>query len=305
MLATTATTAMAKPIVVDGASSADALEPSCNRKLFVLSGLNGGSSRLGFILGITAGQYDKLRPIPACPDSLAIVRRSAVLACARWYLVYQAGPPMFSTADRPDDPTRWTAPAPFFATTPGIIDKNGGWLDFWVICDAGSCHPFFSDDKGRFYRSTTSVEQFPRGFSEPVVVMADAEAARLYEACNVYKLKSSGKFLALIEAFDQGSESRRYFRSFTADKLDGAWTVLHDGAASPFAGERNVAFAGAPWTRDISHGELIRAGYDETLLLDDTTPLRYLFQGFPPNASTDDYGAIPWSLGLLTQKPGG
>src|SRR5579863_9559899 len=61
----------------------------------------------------------------------------------RWYLVFQSGPPMFATADDPGDPTKWTTPAPFFSHTPAAVEKNGGWLDFWVICDAQSCYLFF------------------------------------------------------------------------------------------------------------------------------------------------------------------
>jgi endo-1,4-beta-xylanase len=218
----------------------------------------------------------------------------------KWYLVYQSGPPMFSTADDPGTPSQWTPPAPFFQATPSIIEKNGGWLDFWVICDAKACHLFFSDDKGRFYRSSTSASQFPRGFSEPIVVMEDPEAGRLYEACNVYKLPS-GQYLTLIEALDRSSSSRRYFRSWTATSLDGPWTVVHDDATAPFAGERNVTFDGEPWTRDISHGELLRAGYDETMLIDPSS-FTYLFQGYPPGHDPADYAAIPWSLGLLESK---
>ena len=98
--------------------------------------------------------------------------------------------------------------------------------------------------------------------------MQDAEAGRLFEACNVYKINGSNKYLALIEAFDKTSDYRRYFRSWTADSLEGPWTVLHDDATSPFAGKLNVSFDGAAWTDDISHGEMIRAGYDETMAID-------------------------------------
>ena len=219
----------------------------------------------------------------------------------KWYLVFQSGPPMFATADDPGDPTKWTEPAPFFARTPEIVEKNGGWLDFWVICDAQSCYLFFSNDHGRWYRSKTTVAKFPYGFSDPVVAMEDAEAGRMFEACNVYKISGTNRFLALIEAFDGSSESRRYFRSWIATNLDGPWTPLHEDGAAPFAGARNVAFAAAPWTRDISHGEMIRAGYDETMVIDGTKP-QYLFQGFDPEAPTGDYNSIPWRLGLLTLK---
>jgi endo-1,4-beta-xylanase len=217
----------------------------------------------------------------------------------KWYLVFQSGPPMFATADDPGDPTKWTEPAPFFARTPAIVEKNGGWLDFWVICDAEACYLFFSNDHGRWYRSKTSLARFPYGFSDPVVVLEDAEAGRIFEACNVYKLAGTNRYLALIEAFDGSSQSRRYFRSWIADSLDGPWTSVHQDGAAPFVGARNVRFDGASWTRDISHGEMIRARYDETMVIDGTK-LQYLFQGFDSQAPTGDYNAKPWRLGLLT-----
>ena len=136
----------------------------------------------------------------------------------KWYLVFQSGPPMFSTNDDPGDPTKWTEPAPFYAKEPTIVAQNGGWLDFWVTCDTANCHMFFSNDKGRWYHSKTSIGKFPYGFSEPEVAMEDAEAGRLFEACNVYKIAGTNKYLALIEAFDGSSNQRRYFRSWTSER---------------------------------------------------------------------------------------
>jgi len=222
----------------------------------------------------------------------------------KWYLVYQAGPPKFSTADDPSDPTKWTQPAPFFSATPAIITQNGGgWLDFWVICDSASCHLFFSDNHGRWYTSKTAIDQFPNGFGEPVVVMQDTNAGRMFEASNVYKMNGTNQYLALIEAFDQTSGGRRYFRSWIADSLDGPWLPWQSSGSYPFAGSQNVTFQGSPWTNDISHGEAIRAGYDETLAIEPCN-LRYLFQGDDPTANTGgDYNKIPWRIGLLTQNP--
>jgi endo-1,4-beta-xylanase len=217
-----------------------------------------------------------------------------------WYLVFQSGPPMFSTADDPGDPTKWSMPQPFYPRLPKIIGEEG-WLDFWVICDAELCHLFFSNDHGRWYKSKTPIDRFPRGFGEPVVVMEDSEAGRLFEACNVYKINGTNRYLALIEAFDKSSEHHRYFRSWTADSLEGPWTVLHDDATAPFTGVRNVSFEGDAWTDDISHGEMLRAGHDETMAIDGAK-LRFLYQGFARGAATSDYNAIPWQLGLLTLK---
>ena len=218
-----------------------------------------------------------------------------------WYLVFQSGPPMFATAQDPADPTQWTSPAPFFAKTPPIVDQNGGWLDFWVICDAEFCHLFFSNDKGRWYKSKTPVAKFPYGFGDPVVVLEDAEAGRIFEASNVYRINGTNEYLALIEAFDKSSNGRRYYRSWIADSLEGPWKPVHESGTSPFAGKQNVTFDGAAWTDDISHGEMIRAGYDETMAIDGSR-LQYLYQGFSPSKSSSDYNSIPWRLGLLTLK---
>lgn len=220
----------------------------------------------------------------------------------KWYLVYQAGPPMYSTTSDPTDPTSWTAPAPFFSATPPTVAQYGGnWLDFWVICDDTNCHLFFSDNHGRWYDSETPIGQFPNGFGDPVVALQDATAGRLFEASNVYKMDGTSQYLALIEAFDQTSDNHRYFRSWVADSLEGPWLPWQASGSFPFAGQENVTFQGSPWTNDISHGEAIRSGYDETLTIS-PCHLRYIFQGDDPTADAGgDYNKIPWRLGLLTQ----
>jgi endo-1,4-beta-xylanase len=221
----------------------------------------------------------------------------------KWYLVFQSGPPQYSTNDDVANPAGWTTPVNFFATEPAVVTQNqgsGGWLDFWTICDTANCYLFFSDDNGTFYRSQTDIGSFPSGFANTVVVMQDPTPGRLFEASNVYRMKGTGQYLALVEAFDATSFYHRYFRSWTADSLDGTWTPLQDTFAAPFASTSNVTFPGTPWTADISHGEMIRDGYDETLTID-TCNLQYLYQGYDPSAPTNPYNGIPWKLGLLTK----
>ncbi len=41
---------------------------------------------------------------------------------------------------------------------------NGGWIDFWTICDTANCCLFFSDDNGHLYRAQTTLANFPNGF---------------------------------------------------------------------------------------------------------------------------------------------
>ncbi len=223
-----------------------------------------------------------------------------------WYLVYQSGPPTYSTTTNIDDPTTWTAPAQFFNAEPAIVTQNkgtsGGWLDFWVICDDANCYLFFSDDNGHWYRSQTTAADFPDNFGDPVIVLSDANPYHLFEASNVYALTGTGKYLAMIEAFDADSSYHRYFRSWTADTLDGDWTPLADTFANPFASTANVTFTmPPPWTADISHGEMLRDGYDQHLSVS-PCHLRYLYQGVDPTMTNPDggYNHIPWRLGLLT-----
>jgi hypothetical protein len=130
--------------------------------------------------------------------------------------------------------------------------------------------------------------------------MQDTPAGRLFEASNVYKIKGADKYLALVEAFDASSNYRRYFRSWTADTLDGAWTPLQDTFTMPFASTANVTFSEQPaWSSDISHGEMLRDGTDQHLVVD-TCHLQYLYQGVDPTMLTLPYNSLPWRLALLT-----
>ena len=225
----------------------------------------------------------------------------------KWYLVFQSGPPQYSTNDDIENPAGWTAPRSFYSSEPPTVTQtkgaSGGWLDFWVICDQSNCHLFFSDDNGHWYRGQTTVADFPGGFGDPVVVLRDdASPSRLFEASNVYKLAGAEKYLALVEAYDADSRYKRYFRSWTADALDGVWTPLQDTYTMPFASTANVTFAEQPpWTQDISHGEMIRDGYDQFLSVD-SCHLQYLYQGLDPASQGLPYNSLPWRLGLLGSR---
>ncbi|MEE1940060.1 non-reducing end alpha-L-arabinofuranosidase family hydrolase [Streptomyces sp. TRM 70361] len=219
-----------------------------------------------------------------------------------WYLVYQTGLPSYSVSSDPSDPTSWSEPRNFMSAEPAIVTRNKGdghWLDFWVICDAADCHLFSSDDNGHIYRAQTSVQDFPNGFGNTVIAMEDSDPNRLFEGTAVYRVGDTGEYLLLQEAI--GSDGRRWYRSFTSGRIEGPWNPLADTESNPFARSNNVTFpAGTPaWTRDFSHGELIRADNDQTLTIDPCR-LQFLYQGLDPNAG-GDYIALPWRMGLLTQ----
>ncbi|MGW3037946.1 non-reducing end alpha-L-arabinofuranosidase family hydrolase [Streptomyces sp. NPDC001178] len=217
-----------------------------------------------------------------------------------WYLVYQTGNASYSTNPDISNPNGWSAPRNFYSSMPDIIRQNiggGYWVDMWVICDSANCYLFSSDDNGHLYRSQTTVGQFPNGFTNTVIAAQDSNKYALFEASNVYKVQGSNQYLLLVEAV--GSDGRRYFRSWTASSLAGSWSPLAASESNPFARSSNVAFPAGAWSRDISHGEMIRAGYDQTLTIP-ACKLQYLYQGKDPNAG-GDYNSLPWRLALLTQ----
>lgn len=218
----------------------------------------------------------------------------------KWYLVYQTGNASYSTNDDISNPNGWSAPKNFYPKMPDIISQNignGFWVDMWVICDHTDCYLFSSDDNGHLYRSQTKISDFPNGFSDPVIAAQDANRFNLFEASNVYKVRGSDQYMLIVEAI--GSDGRRYFRSWTSGSIAGTWKPLADTEDNPFARASNVAFPDGAWTHDISHGEMIRAGHDQTLTIDPCR-IQYLYQGMDPSAG-GDYNSLPWRLGLLTQ----
>lgn len=216
----------------------------------------------------------------------------------KWYLVFQSPQPRYSTSDDIGDPMSWSAPQDFFDGTPRSVVE--GWLDYWIICDETHAYLFFPDDHGRLYRSRTELGTFPRGFDEPIVVLQEADARDLFEGSCVYRIKGTDQFLLLVECI--GEKGPRYYRAFTANRLDGTWTPLPgaDSEVTPFAGNANVSSAdGSPlWTDGISHGELLRDGNDETMTIDPDN-LCFLYQGLPHGTKEPNYALLPYRLALL------
>lgn len=220
---------------------------------------------------------------------------------ATWYLIYQTQEPAYSTSKNPSDVNSWS-PMTRFMSMPSIIkNSDTGGIDYWIICDEVNCYMFFSGDNGALYRNQTTKAEFPNGFDpeQTVIVMQAANKYDLFEASNVYRIKGENRYLLIVEALGDG----RYFRSWISDRLDGCWTALADRQGEPFAGYANVT--GADWSNDgISHGEVLRDNPDETMTVEVSRNLRYLFQGRTKTGKSadgkDSYNLNEYSLGLLT-----
>ena len=169
------------------------------------------------------------------------------------------------------------------------------WLDFWVICDQAKAHLFYTSLDGQMWRRETKKSDFPVGWSEPVLALR----GDIFEASHTYKLKGRSEYLTIIEAQGGG---RRYYKAYLAQRLEGPWRGLADSLAKPFAADANVQQE-PEWTASISHGELLRAGVDETMEVDPAR-VRFVFQGASDQEYRgQSYGAIPWRLGILEMKP--
>jgi len=217
----------------------------------------------------------------------------------KWYLIYQMGVPgakrmwvAYSTTTTIADPDSWTQAGPILDG--GRKDpREVGGLDYWIICDAERAYLFLTSLNGKMWRLWTSLADFPRGFGHCELAL---EAA-IFEASHTYRLKGTDPYLTIVE-----ENGRRYYKAYLADRLDGKWTPVADTADHPFAGWKNIRPARGvePWTDNVSHGELIRDGYDQTLTVDPGN-LRLVFQGMlDKDKSGKGYGRFQWRIGMLT-----
>ena len=216
-----------------------------------------------------------------------------------WYLVYQMGVPnaskmwvAYSTNSDITDPSAWTQAKAMLDGGKADPRQVGG-LDYWIICDEQRAYLFLTSLNGKMWRLWTDLEDFPRGFDHCELALE----ARIFEASHTYRLKGMDKYLTVIE-----ENGRRYYKAYLADRLDGKWIPVADTVERPFAGWTSIRPGPgvSKWTDNVSHGELIRHGCDQTLTVD-PNHLRFVFQGMlDAHKSGKGYGQFQWRIGMLT-----
>lgn len=209
-----------------------------------------------------------------------------------WILAYQWGM-RYRTSKTPDNFSSWGQEQSLMTGDP-TGGRGTGPIDQALICDDKNCYLFFNDDAGGVYRGSMPIAQFPSAFTNVTRIMNESTSV-IFEGIQVYSIKGSNKYLMIIE-----NNGTRAFRAWTTEDLGGQWTPLQGANTTqePFAGEANVTWPDGKWTRDISHGDLVRENPSEKMEID-PCHLQLLYQGRDPNVSAD-YGALPYRPGLLT-----
>ena len=198
-----------------------------------------------------------------------------------WYLVYQDGThgAAYATTTNIADPKSWSGPKSFG------ISGNMGW-DYFVICDNSYAYMYNtpSDGSGKLYVRRTSLSNFPSGWGSPSVAISDT-----FEGANVYKSLADGKYYLTIEDQKDG----RYYELWQSGSAGGPWSKV----AEKWAWRGNLQYKADRWTTNVSHGEFIRAGYDQKMEINDINRVDFLIQG--TNNLSGPYQKINWDLGVI------
>lgn len=198
-----------------------------------------------------------------------------------WYLIYQDGThgAAYATTTNIADPKSWSGPKSLG------MSGNMGW-DYYVICDDSYAYMYNtpSDGSGRLFVRKTSLSNFPTGWGAPSVALSDT-----FEGANVYKSLADGQYYLTIEDQKDG----RYYELWTSKNAGGPWNKL----AEKWAWRGNLSYKADKWTSNVSHGEIIRAGYNQKLEINNIDRVEFLIQG--TNSLSGPYQQIIWDLGVI------
>ena len=208
----------------------------------------------------------------------------------KWYLIAQADygnkyAPVYSITTNISDPNSWSEVKP-------LVNKfeNDKWIDFWIIADDNYVYLFYTRNHQEMWNMKTKIEDFPTNFSDPQKSLGDV---KVHEASMIYKIKGTQKYIMLTETRYQLNK-REYYIAESTD-LRGIWKNSRLFATG---GDLIFVERGKIWTNYISHGELIRSGYDEKMEIDSLEKVDFLIQG-ALKVNYIKYDEIPWQIGII------
>jgi hypothetical protein len=211
-----------------------------------------------------------------------------------WYLIYQTKDfnrqPVYSTTPAIDKPESWSRNRNLMVRE----EPDVKWIDFWVICDDANAYLFYSRGRKDVYVRRTKIEDFPNGFG-PAQLAFSPMPEPLTEAVHIYRVKGRKEYHMFYETSPKGEKMRRYGLA-TASNLLGPWTRVADDYA---IGDKLVFSSPADrWTDQVSHGEMIRTGYDQKLEYNPADG-RFLIQGRRAKEQVGQYRRMGWQLGII------
>lgn len=205
-----------------------------------------------------------------------------------WYMIYQDGThgAAYATTSNIADPNSWSGPKPLGAS------GNMGW-DYYVICDDTNCYLYNtpSDGSGRIYVRKTTLGSFPGGWGAASVAVSDT-----FEGVNVYRSIADSQYYLVVEDM----KDNRYYELWTASSAGGPWRQV----AEKWAWRGNLSYVADRWTTSVSHGDILRAGVNQKLEINDINRVEFLIQG-TLSLSGPPYQQIPWDLGIIRNYASG
>ncbi|HEX2925427.1 MAG TPA: non-reducing end alpha-L-arabinofuranosidase family hydrolase, partial [Ruminiclostridium sp.] len=142
----------------------------------------------------------------------------------------------------------------------------------------------------KLYMRKTSLSNFPKGWSAPTVACSN-----VFEASEVNKSLSDGQYYMLVEDMIDG----RSYELFKSSSAGGPWTLVNN----KWATKSNLTkYNSDKWTTNVSHGELLRSGYNQKMEIKDINRVDFLIQG--TNSLSGEYQQIIWDLGLIRNYSG-
>jgi hypothetical protein len=137
----------------------------------------------------------------------------------------------------------------------------------------------------------TAIGNFPTGWSAPSVSLTDT-----FEGAHVYRSLADGQYYLIVEDL----LDNRYYELWRSSSAGGPWTKISER----WAWRGNLVYNAGQWTTSVSHGELIRAGVNQRLEINDINRVDFLIQG-TTQLSCCPYQQIPWDLGVIRNYTSG
>ena len=204
-----------------------------------------------------------------------------------WYLLFQNRDsnyqPAYSTTKTITQPDSWSTPLPLLRK-----DEQAKWIDFWIICDNTKAYLFYTQAHNGVVVRNTGLAEFPHGWSKGQEVLTG-----VHEAVHIYRAKGHNAFHMMYELNTAGVRS---FGLAIADDLMGPWNKATDSYAT--ADQLTYDDQTSVWTEMISHGEVIRTGYNQHLEYE-PEGCQWIIQGIRKDELKNPYPSLPWRLGII------